>query len=126
MQVLIRHILGVQPDPPLTDSANVGEIGFVTTYATRSGSIGHADVSETGQTLFTRDANEMLRVEILALCFGVLTGKYELITSSTPGFEMLRVMSLTVDVVVKQTIDKVHQRLCACGADKAGRMPEFF
>lgn len=94
MKVLVGHVFRVQAYPPLTNSTGMCEILFVTRNATRMFIC--QDVSATGETLVTRNADKMLGMKIFPKGLGVLTSEYQLVASTASRLQVFRVMTLTL------------------------------
>ena len=93
MQVLVGHVLRVEPDSPLTYSTGMSKILLVARNAT--GMFVSEDIPTTGETLVTRHADKMLGMKIFPKGLGVLTRKYQFVTSTAPRLQIFRVMTLT-------------------------------
>ena len=77
----------------ITYSTGVGKILLVTRNATWM--FVSEDITTTGETFIARYANKMLRMKIFPKGFGVLTSKYQFVTSTAPRLQIFRVMTLT-------------------------------
>ena len=60
----------------------------------------------------------------LAFYLGVLPREDELVTSSTPGLEVLRVMPLAIEQLIVNAVGEVDEKLVARSAREAGWMPK--
>ena len=121
VQLLVAHVLRVEPYRLAALAAQVGEVGLVAGHA--AGVVVGEDVLSARQAGVAVPAAKVLPVPVLVEGPGVAPGKDELVAGAAPRLQLFRVVPLAVEAVLVDAVREVDQQLVAGRAREAGGVP---